>query len=86
MRRGPAGNLATEDLVSMLADMGIETGVDLDKLIQAGALAQELVGRKLPGRGCRRRVGRRSPERRGRRPRRSHGESLWWKIAGRFAS
>jgi hydroxymethylglutaryl-CoA lyase len=47
---GAAGNLATEDLVSMLHGMGIPTGVDLDKLIDAGALAQELVGRELPGR------------------------------------
>src|SRR5438105_4174531 len=47
---GAAGNLATEDLASMLADMGIETGIDLDKLIAAGELAQELVGHKLPGR------------------------------------
>ncbi|GAC1535748.1 MAG: hydroxymethylglutaryl-CoA lyase [Myxococcales bacterium] len=47
---GAAGNLATEDLVSMLHGMGIETGVDLDKLIDAGALAQELIGRPLPGR------------------------------------
>src|SRR5882672_8813980 len=58
---GAAGNLATEDLVSMLADMGIETGVDLDKLIQAGALAQELVGRKLPGRRLQAALGRRKP-------------------------
>src|SRR6266446_2518972 len=48
---GAAGNLATEDLVSMLADMGIDTGVNLDKLIEAGALAQQLVGHKLAGRG-----------------------------------
>src|SRR5258705_8366369 len=47
---GAAGNLATEDLASMLSDMGIETGVDLDRLVEAGALAQELVGHKLAGR------------------------------------
>ena len=46
---GAAGNLATEDLVFMLAGMGIETGVDLETLVAAGALAQELIGRKLPG-------------------------------------
>jgi hydroxymethylglutaryl-CoA lyase len=33
----------------MLQGMGHETGVDLGKLVSAGALAQELVGRKLPG-------------------------------------
>src|SRR5512137_440759 len=47
---GASGNLATEDLVYMLNRMGYETGVDLGKLVSAGALAQELVGRKLPGR------------------------------------
>jgi hydroxymethylglutaryl-CoA lyase len=46
---GASGNLATEDLVYMLQGMGHETGVDLGKLVSAGALAQELVGRKLPG-------------------------------------
>ncbi|MEI7704285.1 MAG: hydroxymethylglutaryl-CoA lyase [Deltaproteobacteria bacterium] len=46
---GAAGNLATEDLVYMLQGMGFETGIDLGKLVDAGALAQELVGRKLPG-------------------------------------
>jgi hydroxymethylglutaryl-CoA lyase len=46
---GAAGNLATEDLVNMLHRMGIETGVDLGKLVEAGELAQELIGRKLAG-------------------------------------
>jgi hydroxymethylglutaryl-CoA lyase len=46
---GASGNLATEDLVYMLAGMGYETGVDFTKLIAAGALAQRLVGRRLPG-------------------------------------
>lgn len=46
---GASGNLATEDLVYMLRGMGCETGVDLGKLVSAGALAQELVGRRLPG-------------------------------------
>jgi hydroxymethylglutaryl-CoA lyase len=46
---GAAGNLATEDLVYMLHGMGYDTGVDLAKLVSAGALAQELVGRTLPG-------------------------------------
>lgn len=47
---GASGNLATEDLVYMLNGMGIETGIDLDKLTDAGLLAQRLLGRKLPGR------------------------------------
>jgi hydroxymethylglutaryl-CoA lyase len=46
---GAAGNLATEDLVYMLQGMGIQTGIELDKLVGAGALAQELIGRKLSG-------------------------------------
>jgi hydroxymethylglutaryl-CoA lyase len=58
---GAAGNLATEDLASMLADMGIETGVDLDKLLDAGALAQDLAGHKLPGRRLQAALGRRHP-------------------------
>jgi hydroxymethylglutaryl-CoA lyase len=47
---GASGNLATEDLVYMLRGMGLETGVDFGRLIAAGALAQRLVGRRLPGR------------------------------------
>jgi hydroxymethylglutaryl-CoA lyase len=46
---GASGNLATEDLVYMLQGMGHETGVDFRRLVRAGALAQRLVGRKLPG-------------------------------------
>ncbi|MFY3745818.1 hydroxymethylglutaryl-CoA lyase [Anaeromyxobacter sp. Red801] len=46
---GASGNLATEDLVYMLDGMGLETGVDFRKLVAAGALAQRLVGRTLPG-------------------------------------
>jgi hydroxymethylglutaryl-CoA lyase len=46
---GASGNLATEDLVYMLHGMGYETGVDFERLIAAGALAQRLVGRRLPG-------------------------------------
>ncbi len=46
---GAAGNLATEDLVYMLQGMGVQTGIDLDRLVGAGELAQELIGRKLSG-------------------------------------
>jgi hydroxymethylglutaryl-CoA lyase len=45
---GATGNVATEEVVHMLHDMGIETGVDLDALLQAAALAEEIVGRELP--------------------------------------
>ena len=47
---GASGNLATEDLVYMLSRMGVKTSISLEKLVLAGVLAQELVGRKLPGR------------------------------------
>lgn len=46
---GAAGNLATEDLVYMLHGLGVKTGVDLDKLIEAGRVAEAVVGRPLPG-------------------------------------
>jgi len=46
---GAAGNLATEDLVYTLHGMGIETGIDLDRLWQAGQIAEAIVGRELPG-------------------------------------
>jgi hydroxymethylglutaryl-CoA lyase len=47
---GASGNLATEDLVYMLDGMGIATGVDPQKLWEAGRLAEVLVNRPLPGR------------------------------------
>jgi hydroxymethylglutaryl-CoA lyase len=46
---GAAGNMATEDLVFMLHGMGVATGVDLDKLIEAGNVAEQVIGRPLPG-------------------------------------
>lgn len=46
---GAAGNLATEDLVYMLHGMGIETGIDLERLVEAGKVAASVVGRALPG-------------------------------------
>jgi hydroxymethylglutaryl-CoA lyase len=45
---GATGNVATEEVVHMLADMGIRTGIDLDALLEVAALAQEIVGRELP--------------------------------------
>lgn len=44
---GATGNISTEDLVSMLEEMGIATGVDLPKLIEASVSAQEVLGRPL---------------------------------------
>lgn len=46
---GAAGNVATEDLVYMLHGMGIQTGVDLDKLVAVARMAETLLGRALPG-------------------------------------
>jgi hydroxymethylglutaryl-CoA lyase len=47
--RGAAGNVCTEDLVFMCDEMGIETGIDLDLLIESAKLAEEVVGHSLPG-------------------------------------
>ncbi len=44
---GATGNIATEDLVSMLQGMGIETGIDLEALLGCARRAQEILGRPL---------------------------------------
>ena len=44
--KGATGNVATEDVVYMLQGMGIDTGIDLDKLIDAGAYISDFLGRK----------------------------------------
>lgn len=45
---GATGNIASEDLVYLLSEMGIDTGIDLAALIEAGQLATRLMGRPLP--------------------------------------
>ena len=45
---GASGNVATEEVVHMLHDMGLDTGIDLDALLDAAAMAQEVVRRELP--------------------------------------
>jgi len=45
---GASGNIATEEVVHMLADMGIDTGIDLEKLINVAEMAESLLGRTLP--------------------------------------
>ena len=45
---GATGNIATEELVHMVEDMGIDTGIDLDAMIEAAADAERIVGRELP--------------------------------------
>lgn len=45
---GATGNIASEELVSMVEDMGVSTGVDLEAMIAAAAEAERIVGRTLP--------------------------------------
>jgi len=47
---GASGNLATEDLVAMLHGMGIETGIDLEKLMDCSLFMEAQLGRELPSR------------------------------------
>ena len=47
-QKGAAGNICTEELVLLCEEMGIETGVDLDTLIEVGRMAEEIVGHQLP--------------------------------------
>lgn len=47
---GATGNVCTEDVVHMLHEIGVETGIDLDKLIACSRMAQGMVGRELPSR------------------------------------
>jgi len=46
---GAAGNICTEDLAFMCEEMGIDTGVDLEALIECARLAEQIVGHPLPG-------------------------------------
>ncbi|MCK9250585.1 MAG: hydroxymethylglutaryl-CoA lyase [Solirubrobacteraceae bacterium] len=45
--KGATGNIASEDLISMLHEMGVDTGVSLDALIDAARMVQEVLGRPL---------------------------------------
>jgi hydroxymethylglutaryl-CoA lyase len=47
---GAAGNLATEDLVYLCDELGLSTGIDLDRLLAASALVADLVGHPVPSR------------------------------------
>jgi hydroxymethylglutaryl-CoA lyase len=46
---GASGNVCTEDLVHCLHEMGVETGIDLERLIETSRRVEEIVGRALPG-------------------------------------
>ena len=45
---GAMGNIATEDLVNMMEEMGVATGVNLDRLLEAARLARDVIGGDLP--------------------------------------
>lgn len=46
---GASGNVATEDVVHMLEEMGISAGIDLDGLLEAARYLEKVIGRTLPG-------------------------------------
>ncbi len=50
--RGATGNVATEDVVYMLNGMGIDTGIDLDALVSAGARISKALGRRNSSRAA----------------------------------
>lgn len=61
---GAAGNLATEDVVAMLHGMGVETGIDLDRLVECSRLAASLVGHELPSKYLKAHMGKQARARR----------------------
>jgi hydroxymethylglutaryl-CoA lyase len=61
---GASGNLATDDVVAMLHGMGIETGIDLDKLVDASRMAAAFVGHELPSKYMKAHVGKQARNRR----------------------
>ncbi len=61
---GAAGNLATDDLVAMLHAMGVETGIDLDRLVEASRLAAAFVGHDLPSKYLKAHLGKQARARR----------------------
>jgi hydroxymethylglutaryl-CoA lyase len=61
---GASGNLATEDVVAMLHGMGVDTGIDLDRLIECSRLAASFVGHDLPSKYLKAHLGKRARTRR----------------------
>jgi hydroxymethylglutaryl-CoA lyase len=61
---GASGNLATEDVVAMLHSMGVETGIDLDKLTEASRTASTFVGHELPSKYLKAHLGKQARARR----------------------
>ena len=58
--KGATGNVATEDVVYLLHGMGIETGIDLDKLIDAGQFISDFLGRSTQSRAGKALLGKRT--------------------------
>jgi hydroxymethylglutaryl-CoA lyase len=61
---GASGNLATEDVVAMLHAMGVETGIDLDKLVDASRMASTFVGHELSSKYLKAHLGKQARARR----------------------
>jgi hydroxymethylglutaryl-CoA lyase len=61
---GASGNLATEDVVAMLHGMGVQTGVDLEKLVECSRLAASFVGHDLPSKYLKAHLGKQARRRR----------------------
>lgn len=61
---GASGNLATEDVVAMLHGMGVQTGIDLDKLTEASRTAATFVGHELPSKYLKAHIGKQARARR----------------------
>jgi hydroxymethylglutaryl-CoA lyase len=61
---GASGNLATDDVVAMLHGMGIETGIDLDRLVDASRMAAAFVGHELPSKYMKAHLGKQARTRR----------------------
>jgi hydroxymethylglutaryl-CoA lyase len=59
--KGATGNVATEDLLFMLRGLGIETGVDLDRVVDAAAFISDVLGRKPVSRSANALLARRAP-------------------------
>jgi hydroxymethylglutaryl-CoA lyase len=47
---GVGGNVATEDVVALLDDLGVETGIDLDKLVVVSSQVEDVIGHQVPSR------------------------------------
>jgi len=57
---GASGNVATEDVVYMLKGMGVETGVDLEKLVDVSRSVSAIVGHELPSKYLKAHLGERA--------------------------